>query len=118
VVARIREEPVAVATRGLIKIGLAWTYAPGSRTLIDQSPMLFQLLRVPQIALLLLMAYGVSFGDRRTWWFAAALFVATTASIVVGVALSRYTFPFMPVGFALAACGATRLINRIRTASG
>lgn len=111
---RFRREPLAVLWRGVLKIGLTWTYAPGSRPLLTSKPWAFRLLQIPQLVLLGLIFYGARHDSRRGQYLAAALFLGTSAAMFLGTPTARYTFPFMPLGLALAANGLTTLARSSR----
>jgi len=112
---RFREDPWGIAWRGVVKIGLTWTYAPGSRPMILHREWLFRVLQVPQILFLLLIIYGAGRGGERAWIFAIALFLGTSSAMFLGAPTARYTLPFMPLGMALAAWGLLQLTQDSRT---
>jgi 4-amino-4-deoxy-L-arabinose transferase-like glycosyltransferase len=115
---RLREDPWGVAWRGVVKIALTWTYAPGSRPMLGRNEALFRVLQIPQVLLLGLIVHGTWRGGRRARLFAVAFFVATSASMFLGAPTARYTLPFMPLGLALAANGLLSLRLRRRPIPG
>ncbi len=100
-VRRVREDPWGVFRRCLVKVAIAWTYPPGSREVLERSERAFDALRVPQIALLLLIVWGAVRSPRELRAMAVAMFLGVSATVFLGTPTARYTLPFMPLGLVL-----------------
>ena len=105
--ARIRSDPVGVLKLGLWKIGMTWTYMPGTRPLSASSPLLFALARIPQVALLIVALLGALRSPMRLWSIAAVLVVVATGGLFLGPATARHIIPLMPLTLLLTAVALT-----------
>ncbi len=93
---RIRQDPLGVIQRGLWKVGITWTYLPGTRPLAATSPWLFRLARVPQILMLLLAVVGAFNSPSSLWSTLLVLCLSASAGLFLGPATARYVIPVMP----------------------
>lgn len=115
---RVKREPLTTTAQCVAKVVLAWTYAPGSRPLLDDSPLRFRLFQIPQIALLIIIGMGWWHAPPAVRWTAILLFAGVSLTVFIGTPTARYTLPFMPLGLALAASPLALLLPRGLTRPG
>ncbi len=104
---RVLSDPVGFLKLGLWKIGMTWTYMPGTRPLSVSSPLLFALARIPQVLLLIVAVLGAMRSPMRLWSIASVLAVVTTGGLFLGPATARYIIPLMPLALLLSAVALT-----------
>lgn len=109
---RALRNPLRTLGQCIVKVPLAWSYAPGSRPLLERSALAFRLLQVPQVVFLALMVAGLTRAPVQMRWTALVLFVGVSLTIFLGTPTARYTVPFMPLGLVLAAIPVTNWLNR------
>ncbi len=104
---RVLADPVGFLKLGLWKIGMTWTYMPGTRPLSASSPLLFALARVPQVTLLIVAVLGALRSPMRLWSIVLTLAVVVTGGLFLGPATARYIIPLMPLALLLTAAALT-----------
>lgn len=104
---RVLSDPVGFLKLGLWKVGMTWTYMPGTRPLSASSPLLFALARVPQVTLLIVALIGALRSPMRLWSIVLTLAVVVTGGLFLGPATSRYIIPLMPLALLLTAVALT-----------
>ena len=97
----------SAAVSGTGKVGMTWTYMPGTRPLSVSSPLLFALARIPQVLLLIVAVLGAMRSPMRLWSIASVLAVVTTGGLFLGPATARHIIPLMPLALLLSAVALT-----------
>jgi len=105
---RIATDPWGVTKIGLFKVAMVFTYVPGTRPLARSHPVLFGLLRIPQIAILVLAVWGAIRSPSYIWAPALSVLLVTAAGCFLGPATARYIIPIMPLALLLTAVAVLR----------